>query len=69
MLVETKGDIPNTFMHAFEDNKRQTNEIEHLKKITKDYSEVNKKVIDENAQLKKEIAQLRQALSQTNFPV
>ena len=87
MLVETKGDIPNTFMHAFEDNKRLTNEIEHfqkvtkdysevkkiideneqLKKVTKDFSEVNKNLNDENEQLKKENAQLRQALSQMTF--
>ena len=67
MLVETKGDIPTTFMHAFEDNKRLTNEIEHFKKVTKDYSEVNKNLIDENEQLKKDNAQLRQAMSQMTF--
>ena len=52
MLIETQGAIPNTFMHAFKDNLRQTNEIEHLKKITQDYSNV-KKLIDENEQVKK----------------
>ena len=46
MLVETKGDIPTTFMHAFEDIKRLTNE---------------------NEELKKEIAQLKQASSLTTF--
>ena len=30
MLVETKGDIPTTFMHALEDNKRLNSENQKL---------------------------------------
>ena len=52
MLIETKGDIPNTFKHALTDIKRLTNENEKLQKITKDYSQV-KQLIDENEQVKK----------------
>ena len=52
MLVETKGAIANTFMHAFKDNLRLTNENDQLRNITKDYSHV-KKIIDENEFVKK----------------
>ena len=59
LLIKTKGAIPNSYMHALNDNLRQANEIEQLKKITKDYSQV-KKLIDEMEELKKENAQLKQ---------
>ena len=47
LLVESKGAIPNTFMHAFQDILRLTDENDQLLKITKDYSHV-KKIIEEN---------------------
>ncbi len=52
MLVETKGAIANTYMHAFKDILRLTNEIDQLRNITKDYLHV-KKIIDENEFVKK----------------
>ena len=51
-LDETKGAIPSTFMHAFEENQRLTKENENLNKITDDYSQV-KLFIDENREMKK----------------
>ncbi len=52
MLVETKGAIANSYMHAYKDILRLTNEIDQLRNITKDYSHV-KKIIDENEFVKK----------------
>ena len=52
LLVKTQGAIPISYMQALNDNLRQANEIEHLQKITKDYSLV-KKLIDENEMVKK----------------
>ena len=34
LLIKTKGDIPISYMHSFNENLRQANEIEQLKKIT-----------------------------------
>ena len=56
LLIKSKGAIPNSFMHAFNDNLKLTNENEQLQKITKDYTQV-KKLIDENKQKDKEIKQ------------
>ena len=58
MLIKTKGAIPNTFMHALQDNLRLTNEVEKLRKNTNDESAV-KKLIDENEQVKK-LAKLKE---------
>ena len=52
MLIETKGAIANTYMHAFKDILRLTNENDQLRNITKNYSHV-KKIIEENEFLKK----------------
>ena len=57
MLVETKGDIPTTFMHALEDNKRLNSE--------------NQKLMEEVVKLNDEIEKLkillRQAQDQQTF--
>ena len=63
LLIETKGAIPNSYMHALNDIKKLTNENEQLQKITKDYTQV-KKLIDENEQIKKDYAQLKEAMDQ-----
>jgi hypothetical protein len=58
MLIESKGAIPNTFMQAFKENKSLANEIDELRKITKDYSHV-KKIMEENKKLKKEMQAMK----------
>ena len=51
MLVETKGDIPTTFMHALEDNKRLNSE--------------NQKLMDEVLFLNDEVEKLKNLLRQS----
>ena len=63
MLIETKGAIPNTFMHALQDNVRLTQENEQLQKITKDSSQI-KQLIDENEQVKKLVKEKDQMLTE-----
>jgi hypothetical protein len=70
MLVETKGAIPNTFMHSFKDNIRLTSENDQLRKIIKDCKQLivderefnaklaNKKE-EKNKKLKNEIEEMK----------
>ena len=52
LLIETKGAVPKSYMHALKDNLKLNNENEQLKKITKDYTHV-RKLIEENQHAKK----------------
>ncbi len=43
MLIETKGAIPNSYMHAFKENIKLINENEQVKKLVNDKEEqINK---------------------------
>jgi hypothetical protein len=46
LLIKTQGDFPNTYLHALNDNLRLTIENEQLQKITKDYSQVKKLIVE-----------------------
>lgn len=48
LLIETKGAIPNSYMHALKDNLKLINENELAKKIAKDRDEHISKLIEEN---------------------
>jgi hypothetical protein len=51
MLIESKGAIPNTFMHAFKDIIRLTNENDQLRKITQKLAIEKEEQKKENNQL------------------
>lgn len=52
LLIETKGAIPNSYMHALKDNLKLINENEQAKKIAKDKDELITKLIKETEQAK-----------------
>ena len=59
MLAETKGDIPTTFMHAFEDIKRLNYENQKRMDDNVKLTDENEKLIDENEKLKNLLRQFQ----------
>ena len=72
LLIESKGAIPNSYMHAFKDNLKLTNEVKQLsnrymhafkdnlklKNEVKQLSNQNEQLSNEYGQLINEISQL-----------